>query len=221
MADPVITDHYRVLAVFQRFSGLPEDVVVNSFAFRNDNIAGGSEGMADDCASVLDNFYTVTHPGATTSLRQHMGDGLVSLQYKVYDLGQPPPRQPIIRDSEDWVEPTGACLPGEVSLCLSFVATVNAPRSRGRVYIGPLSDTAFDSTDGEVRPSPAVISAWAAAGAYLLDNGGAITQVIISQADSDAKVVTGGWVDNAFDTQRRRGIAADARTNYGSELPPA
>jgi hypothetical protein len=38
--------------------------------------------------------------------------------------------------------------------------------------------------------------------------------VVWSEADQDAGSVFDGWIDNAFDTQRRRGVQASSRTTW-------
>jgi hypothetical protein len=42
---------------------------------------------------------------------------------------------------------------------------------------------------------------------------------VYSVADAVAREVTNGWVDNAWDTQRRRGIDATARTLVDQNSP--
>lgn len=216
MADPVITDHFRVLAVFERASGLPRDRVVNSWAFRNDAV-GGPEVFHDAVLAALDDFYTGPATPSGENVRGFMSSTLAALEYRIYDLGSPPPRVPVIVESLTWTQPSTAELPGEVALCTSFVAGPNLPRNRGRIYVGPLAQTSVDSSGTRPVPQADLVDALAQATERLLDTSEPLTHVVISQADAAAKVITGGFVDNAFDTQRRRGTAADARTSWGSE----
>jgi hypothetical protein len=37
---------------------------------------------------------------------------------------------------------------------------------------------------------------------------------VLSQVDAQLKIVTAGWVDNAFDTVRKRGERADVRYSW-------
>lgn len=213
MADPVIADHYRALAIFGRTTGLPEDRVVNTWAFRNDLSAGTPDDVADNVRTTLDEFYQgITAAGSNP--RANMADNLASLEYRVYDLGTAPPRVPIIRQSATWTAPSGAPLPGEVACCLSYYATVNQPRSRGRVYIGPLDEGASNTSGIFPRPDSSLVDGLVDRAEYLLGAPNNLTWVLISQADAAAKVITNGWVDNAFDTQRRRGVASDGRTVF-------
>lgn len=216
MADPVLTDHFRVLATFERPSGLPEDRVVNSWAFRNDG-AGSVEDMANRVRDALDHFYVGDGTAGAPGLRAMLAETLQTLTYHVYDLGQAPPREPTTVESGTWTAPTGNSLPGEVACCLSFYADRNLPRSRGRLFIGPLAETTVEMFNDRPRPSSQLRSALVTNATNLLNTSESITWVLVSQADGDSKVITDGWVDDAFDTQRRRGTAATTREVF----PPA
>jgi hypothetical protein len=127
--------------------------------------------------------------------------------------------------------PGNLALPREVALCGSFhgdlsgVAEEGAgdtrprARRRGRIYVGPLNVAATDSTNGSANggalPSGFFIGRLAAAfaeftAAAIEDEGG--RWVVASRADNAVYPVTAGWVDNEFDTQRRRGLDPSART---------
>jgi hypothetical protein len=114
--------------------------------------------------------------------------------------------------------PTGTTLPTEVALCLSFqgLKAAGAPqaRRRGRVYIGPLDEAT--NTDG--RPSTTVISAIVTAATTL---SSAVTALgagyewgIWSVTDQHFVPAIDGWVDNSWDTQRRRGVDPNSRTTF-------
>lgn len=218
MADPVITDHYRVLAVFQRSSGLPEDVCVNSWAFRNDQLGAGIEGVGGAMKNALDAFY-YGDDGAGNAPADFFSVGLVGLEYRVYDLGQPVPRQPYIVSSDLFVTTSQRGFPGEVAAVMSFVAGVNAPRNRGRVYLGPLNRNAAATTGGREVVNPAFRDAVVNNAEALAGTSESVTWTLISQADAAAKVITGGWMDDGFDTIRSRGRAAESRATWGSETP--
>jgi hypothetical protein len=91
---------------------------------------------------------------------------------------------------------------------------VSQARKRGRVFIGPLRSSLIGA-DG--RPSPATVSLFAAEGEDLLDASNAATTwswTVHSATTGDNSVVTNGWCDNEFDTQRRRGRIATSRTVF-------
>lgn len=139
-------------------------------------------------------------------------------------------------------------LPREVALCLSYHGDLTnaqeeapddsdldaaperpASRRRGRIYIGPLSQAALTAgTDS--RPGNAVIQAIARMGEYLLTAPALVAEgvewCVLSQPNrpgedpgpSTLYTVTGVWVDNEWDTQRRRGLRRTTRTTFGTGL---
>lgn len=211
MADPIITDHWRALAILHRESGLPEDMVVNSWAFRNDSIGGGAAGVLAAVNTVLSGFYV--------QLAGYLAPDVVSVEWRVYDLGEAPPRTPNILETDPFAggSPTG--LPAEVACCLSMKTADRTPRGRGRIFLGPLGTNAMDAQFGAPRPTEAFRIAMTDAAEDVRTNAADLTWVVISQMDAAAKVVTGGFIDDAFDTIRSRGHAPTTRTTFGSAGP--
>jgi hypothetical protein len=211
MADPILPDIYKVQVVFQGNSNLPEDQFVNNWYFRNDEI-GTPEGPIK---AVLDAFYTgVTPAGQNVGnyISPHVNRAFL---YKIYDLGLPPPRPPVVVPANVLAPQTGAGLPGEVAIVSSFFAGTNVPRKRGRHYIGPLSVVTSDA-GASPRPSSGVLTAIADRAKNVAQTTQNVTWVQVSQVAGIASVVTAGWVDNAYDTQRRRGNAPSTRTSWAA-----
>jgi len=137
-------------------------------------------------------------------------------EVKIYDLEDPEPRAPILEFEWNLTSaPSGSALPPEVALCLSFQAEKlsgqTQARRRNRLYIGPLDTTACGS-DG--RPAPAFVTAMADAGQAVFDDavGEDYDWAIFSTfAPTTGVIAANGWVDNEFDTQRRRGRVSTAR----------
>jgi len=218
MADPILPDHFRAQWIWQGISGLPEDRYVNSWAFRNDLPL---DDPAARIAALLSDFYQDVHAPATSALTAFVPSAMVTAtaEVRVYDLGDPAPREPTIIPVGVAGLSAATPLPGEVATCLSYVADRNLPRNRGRIYFGPLGAGANGTViGGHLRPSASLLTSLVEGANFLINNTVDLTWVMISQADANAKVITGGWVDNAFDTQRRRGGDPSARTNYGTEL---
>lgn len=219
MADPILPDFFRAQAIFHGHSGLPEDVYVNTFVFRNDVDGQPATVVHQTIADQLFGFYNDIHAPGTAPLRSYMSSRTLTSQFKVkvYDLGQAPPRTPHEREFQMGQMASGA-LPSEVALCLSYYAERNIKRRRGRIYFGPLAQGVIVDAAGEpARPTNALINALAGAGAWLEDEGfGGVNWHLLSGMDGNAYEITGGWVDNAFDTQRRRGEEATARTLWGN-----
>jgi hypothetical protein len=140
-------------------------------------------------------------------------------QIKWYDDVDPIPRAPVLTDTFTVSGLSGAAgLPPEVALCVSFQGAqesgVRQARKRGRVYLPFLIAGANDTTG---RPSSACMTAAVALGNSLLDaSTGAATWhwVSFSKVAPGYAEILNGWVDNEFDTQRRRGRKATARTVF-------
>jgi hypothetical protein len=117
--------------------------------------------------------------------------------------------------------------PNEVAVTFSFHADRTgasehagsgprtAERRRGRVYVGPLSIHAgiASTVTGGTVVNDALITCLQHCGERLL----ALTDgpwSVWSRKDTLVRPVVGGFIDNAFDTQRRRGEKANARTVF-------
>ena len=110
------------------------------------------------------------------------------------------------------------------AICASFHggAPITA-RRRGRIYVGPLGTlgVAADVTNAPHRPATAFMTHLRDAMSRLRTQSLALSTpciwVIRSSMPSVNYVpVIGGWVDNAWDTQRRRGPVASARLTWSA-----
>lgn len=142
-----------------------------------------------------------------------------ALQYKHYDLADPEPRAPVLTGQAS-LSPSGAPLPPEVALVMSFQAAqasgVPQSRRRNRIFL-PFFNTGSNGADG--RPASAAITDVANAGAALLAASGpnAATDwvwVVYSPLTDTYEEVANGWCDNEWDTQRRRGRVRTSRTTF-------
>ena len=137
--------------------------------------------------------------------------GWTEVEARLYSLADPEPRVPKHTQVASVVNFAGAAGPREVALCLSFYSEVNRPRSRGRLYIGP-----WPSSQMVERPN---LNGAGTPGEYLAtlaqgiaDLGGVdIDWQIHSLRDIAFKKVTNWWIDNEWDTQRRRGLRGTER----------
>ena len=115
--------------------------------------------------------------------------------------------------------------PSEVSITLSFHAdyttipehigsTRPRARYRGRVYLGPMGENSgFTQTTGgrwTVVAASALTTITGAASTLL--HVSSLGWSVFSRKNWALYPVIGGWVDNAFDVQRRRGTAASAKS---------
>lgn len=203
---------YRTQVALQMTSALPTDTVTNTWHWQclgPDPLTGLNGAIVS-----LMGFYA-----AIQDLYSSDVDGAAVLM-TTYDLADPEPRVPVRIDPFAFTPGTGKTLASELALCLSFnaVYTSGEPRARrrGRVYIGPLDESVSDAQGR--RPSPTACTLLADAGEALLTDSDAAAGdwqwCVYSVSDDAMYPVTAGWVDNAYDVQRRRGIDPSARYTF-------
>lgn len=214
--------HALVQFVMHHDSNLPEDDVVNTFHFDSlatPFVASEADAMIDDVVG----FYTGVQ-ASTKSVANYLSDRLSgSYTAKAYNLGDPTPRVPlVVRNVSAGLSlaSSGVALPQEVALCVSYktalVSGTPAARRRGRIYIGPLQNTAADSGVGDPA---ATFTTTLRQAARALRNRSTTDWVVYSPTDGTSGSVTDGWVDNAWDTQRRRGKAPTSRLLWDTATP--
>jgi hypothetical protein len=151
---------------------------------------------------------------------------------KFYDLSDPEPRAVIEQFNMSTLSPTaGDGLPTECAICLSFGGApgsgLNAKRRNGRLYIGPLSNGVTSTITGSVIVSSAAVTtlsnaAVAAIGYPTITNAWSVFSPTEAgpqpwdEATLEAATtfVTRGFVNNSFDTQRRRGTVETSRAIF-------
>jgi len=219
MADPVLPGGIRVLSILQGTSGLPEDRYINTWAFSSD-VAETEAGQLAAIAKVGNFFQNIQSNGASVmELITAQTIDETACELRAYWMGQPPPRDPVIVAWSGLTFGASAPLPSEVALCASFYAGSNRPRNRGRVFIGPLASAISTTGAGRgAHPSTVARATLALASEQLAEDVTGPRWCVLGTATAgpakELKVVTGGWVDDAFDTQRRRGEGAQNRTNW-------
>lgn len=202
--------HWKFVVTLQVASAIPEDRPVNTFHY----VGTSPETNVPLIATVLETAYNNVRSIFSTAVAQN-GHSI-----KAYDMADPEPRAPIYDGTFNFATATtGTPLPTEVALCVSFqgvrVSGQSQARRRGRVYLGPL---ATDNMTSPGRPSSGLVSAAAGFGNDLLssslDSGVARVWSVYSPSNDDLVPVANGWVDNAYDIQRRRGVVPTARTLF-------
>lgn len=223
MADPIVPGIIRAQAVLAATTAIPRDNFVNTFHFLPMELAVTPEDITSVQAMVAD-FYT--HVGTSGhSIGDLLGASVSRVanacSVNVYDLGNAHPRPP---HTSQWTCParsgSGVNLPLEVCCVLSMFADRNIARHRGRVYIGPLQELDMTtSAQGVPLVAPSFRDTLIEHVERLIAGTAAVAGVtpqlaIYSRVDGVARVVQHGWVDDAFDTQRRRGPRATTRTTF-------
>lgn len=218
--------HALAQAVFQGTSGTPDDQFVNTFHFQT---AGSTVTFADstNIITAVQAFYNTVHSPLTGALCTEMSTAITraSSQVKVYDMADTPPRVPVqtaifTLGSTSGTRPA----PNEVAVVGSFKATpvsgIPLGRLRGRVYVGPLVLDNWSLVSSDLRPNATVLQKLNAAMLALRDDV-STAWCVFSAAALAAGHATGlfqvvqGYVDDAADTQRRRGRVATTRTTWG------
>lgn len=192
--------NYDIQVVLQGFSGLSKDVFVNTLHYEI-NAPDTVAGTANDIWTAYEAFRP-----------QFGGLATAGHRIKVYEAG-PAPRQPVLDVPKAFSTAVPAGGPSELACCLSY-ATVDdvassTPRRRGRIYVGPLAGS-FCSAD---RPSASLRTAVRGLGVGLADagNAGNSTWLMYSVADATYEKIESIWTDDAWDVQRRRGLAPLAK----------
>lgn len=194
----------------------------------------------------LVNFYNATNAPSTDDLASQIGEqmtrasnGCAIYYYQSATISVPANWGTPI-DVRSWTlsnAVAGNTLPSEVALVASYHADLTdvpetqtnpspppavirpASRLRGRLFIGPLmaGSGTEDATTHEFRPSSAyqlVLSR--AMQALEAANDSTWNWAQASQTTGELTLVVGGYVDNSYDTQRRRGLAPTARTAWSA-----
>jgi len=220
-------------------NGLPDDTVVNTFAFAPSSTAAGPLG---DIVGSLTGFYNqITGAGFRVSafLSPDLDRGVDKCLIDFYDLtghldgsahGSP-------IESATWtlgaVDGAEVAQPRQLAVAMSFHGDFGSlaevvpggpagpagdahpkARRRGRVYLGPLAGVGISRAAGvrHAIASPNFVSAIHDAQVRLM--GGTQPWVVWSRKEVNVFPVTGGWVDNRIDTIRRRTTAATSRTTF-------
>lgn len=187
-------------------SALPEDRSVNTFSAHIADL--DVPANLASWHSALNTFYQAVDQYFSASF-----SGLGTI--KSYNRADPSPRVPVL-STDITITPGALSLPSEVAIVMSFQAVrlAGAPqaRRRGRIYLGPLTSNAYDTATG--RPADLATTAIQAAGDALVTASkatGAWQWQVWSEVNGSGASVDNGWVDNAFDTQRRRGLRPTSR----------
>lgn len=218
MASPL----FRAQVVLERDGALPEDAVVNVMHFEGDinTLADQERARWDELAPGLTNRLVVFYQAIQLQLGAILtGNG----QVKLYDMRDAKPRIPRLVTDFTFT-PNGSTHPAEVALCVSFSAAaapgVNPARRRGRIYLGPLAVLGGTITGGDARPSATVRNEILTAFMAMATGTADSARLAIYSSTNDPGLLNANeawndavnvWIDDAYDTQRRRGGKATSR----------
>lgn len=226
MPIPVHEGYYLAQVVMRPDTAPESNTFVNTFFFNKQTFTDPIDVAADEIEALMEPFYNDVHaPGSVTiasGLSAVIDPTLTTL--RVYDLGEAAPRTPEIRGMGSWSVGSTA-LPNECAIVLSYRSGVgsvtggtNDPTRRGRVYLGPFSEdiSSLISGDQDAVVASGMLLAIEGAAEFLLAGTAELSWQQYSRKEDRFATVTGGFVDNRFDTQRRRGASASARSVWGA-----
>lgn len=234
---------YRIVTTWENLTGQPKDRVTNTLHFQTtEGALSGATGLAL-IGHVAAAFETVQAPG-TAKPSQYLSAELSRAVMPVGRAYNPLGGSPIAQ--ANWAGFTAAGvatgLPGEVAVCLSLNADLTnvaeeavddadadaaperpASRRRGRLYFGPLTTQALSGANPE-RPNAVLKNILLGLGKFLATpTAGALTAVttqLVIRSDSGfagaAYPVVRASVDDAFDSQRRRGVKPTAKVTIAA-----
>lgn len=231
MADAI----HRYVVTIPSVTGLPEDRVENVLSVGQVGALGVND--LQDAATFVQGFYTGTGVGQSDEIGTRLSESLSRVAnactvsvYSSLDLtGATPFGSPVL--TQTFTLPAsdgGNALPDEVACVVSFHGNLTdvpqevgntrpAQRRRGRMYIGPLNNTAGTDLGTQYRPSTTFRNDLAIAFPTMANGINAIGPLYLgvwSKLDAEVWQADAGWIDNAWDTQRRRGLAATLRTQF-------
>lgn len=211
----------------QGFSGEPADRFVNTFTVVTE--ADPTPATLQPLANALVAFYSQAAMGNYLA----KAGAAPGRSIQMYNLAEAKPRVPIFEQIDTAPPYTNAVtpLPAEVACCLSFEGTqisgLPQSRRRGRIYLGPLTTNAADAattTPYTSRPAQSFINDvlgyaetlradWSASGALWS------IYSPLTPLPSTAQAIH-WWMDNAWDTQRRRGARPTVSTGFIDDPGP-
>jgi hypothetical protein len=214
----VIEGDYQVQVELRTQTGIPADNIINTFAFQ---WVGSGAPDFETLVLLIDAFYDELGTDVFSNVLAIATD---SHQVKIYDLTDPSPRPPV---HVGYFSQSGGTnpLPAEVAICASFQGIQEAghpqARRRGRIFIGPLRQaTVATGSDGYPRISTSARTALATACTDLQANASMSDWAwcVWSRSDDELYIVNNGWIEDEFDTQRRRGPGPLTRTTWGAGM---
>ncbi len=200
--------NYRLQLAFVPTSQVLADRATNTFHFTADDLTAVTTAITN-----LQICYA--------AFANAMGAQLAStnnVRWKLYDMADPEPRVPESQGQWSLTRSSGDSLPTEVALAVSFqavaVSGIPQARRRGRIFIPFLLATVNGANS---RPATATVNQINGAfDAFLTASKAASTWkwAIYSPTNANFVEVDNGWIDDEWDTQRKRGRVATTRTVF-------
>jgi len=180
---------YRAQIAFQANSALPRDAMLITPHYTGSDPAALANGLKTNL---------IANANVST---------LIPFTINVYDAQGAPPHHPLATATQTGT-PKTPIIPSEISLCLSYFATVNQPRKRGRLYL----PVCLWESSPPVRPNAAALTRALSFGPTLFKSlPSGTVPVVFSRVTNTTNPITDYWVDDEWDTVRSRGLRATTR----------
>lgn len=197
VADPIISGGISILAQGFASSTATDVIFGNRFVFAMTTPGPTTDAARAEAADAVQAFYN--------DWAADMSKVVGQIRFKSYDMGETPPRTPIEEGALTTVS-SAASLPSELAACLSYYnGLVPRPRKRGRIFCGPLKQSTVDNTAVIPRLSTGFRTSLTGAAVTNLTGLATTTWGLLSPTDGVILAVEHGFVDDAYDVQRRRG----------------
>lgn len=168
---------------------------------------------ATDWVGFIKAFYDDCITAGAMRSREQNGHSV-----KIYQIGQPQPNYPLYELPFNLASAPGAVtVPLEVSLCVSYsntiATTVQRARRRGRIYVSGWGSAALGAGVPTTGAQEALLDAYSD---YVLaaNTLASLQAGVWSRVNDTVYPVDTVWVDNAWDTQRRRGTDPTGRLTW-------
>jgi len=207
-----MASHILVQATLLPDTNIARDNIVNTWHFETASTPP-SAGELMAVQTALHAFYT--------SLGVKLADAFLngSVRYKFYNEADAPPRRPIVDNTAGGITLNGNnLLPPELCMVASyhaaFVSGTNPARRRNRVYLGPFTVDGLASTGKWSNTLVNDVKGYLDTLLAASDASSDYTWETKSTVAGTYAPVIGGWVDNAPDIKRRRGVPATFRSEF-------
>lgn len=218
-------DVARVQVIIPYSSGVPSDVITNTWHFESLDGESITSAKLATLFTILSTFYnTVYSQSAIKQMASYLNPTQTVM--KAYNLSDPKPRTAVRESVVPLTVGTmeSGTIPAEAAIVLSyrtaFVSGIPKASQRGRLYLGGLGSPFFEAgtSSYSTRVKQATRENICGAAGTLASQAltGKWGWVVWSDKRSQKFAVAGGWVDNAVDTQRRRGQVATTRSTFNT-----
>lgn len=193
---------YRSIVSIPLDSALPRDAVNLTPWFNDHGLTTDPQNLASSLADVFSGVGSWLGAAYEITVKMY--------EHTPGDPTTGPPKASVTKNKGSIATCNG---PREIALCLSYYAGQNIPGRRGRLYLPITCLSGGTAQWTTLRPDAAMRSKVSAIGGKLAAIGGAdVDWVVHSKRDDASFNVSNTWVDDEWDTQRRRGLGPTART---------